>query len=106
STSSGNTLGVFTEGVQKGFSITAPADTTARTLTVHVGGWNSSCTFTAHLSDGSAADFVDTTTTATGQFDRNSTLTYASALPGQVLTVTWTMASSAGNLTVNGAALR
>ena len=39
--SSNNTSGVYISGIGNGFSITAPADTTQRTLTVYVGGWSS-----------------------------------------------------------------
>ncbi len=91
--SSNNLNGVYTAGVGQGFWFTAPADTTSRTLVVHVGGWISSGTLTAHLSDGSAANFTDTTATATGQFDRNYTLTYNAASAWQTLTITWTMAT-------------
>jgi hypothetical protein len=96
--------GVYLNGVQNGFSLTAPADTTSRVLVVHVGGFNSGGTLRAHLSDSSAADYVDVTATATGAFDRNYTLTYQ-ASAGQTLTVTWTNTSGAGNVTLNGAAL-
>ncbi len=97
-----NTNGVYTG---QGFSFTAPADTTARTLVVHVGGWKTGCTLTAHLSDGSAPDYVDTTVAASGQFDRNYTLTYNAATAGATLTVTWRYTSGAGNITLNAAAL-
>jgi len=103
--STNNTDGVYTSNVGNGFSITAPADTTSRTLTVHVGGWFSGGTLTARLSDGSATNFVDTTTAAIGQYDRNYTLTYNAASAGQTLTVTWVMASGTGNVTLNGAGL-
>src|SRR6185312_2153218 len=62
-------------------------------------------TLTAHLSDGSAADFVDTTPVASGQYDRNYVLTYQAASAGQTIRVTWTVATGSGNVTVNGAAL-
>ena len=100
-----NSNGLYISGAKNGFSFTAPADTTTRVLTVHVGGWNSSGTLTAHLSDGSAADFVDSTTAASGQYDRNYTLTYNAASAGQTLTISWVMAAGAGNVTLNGAAL-
>ena len=51
--------GIWISGIGEGFSFTTPADTNVRTLVVHVGGWNSGGTVTAHLSDGSAVDFVD-----------------------------------------------
>jgi len=60
-TSTNNANGVYIIGVGQGFSFTAPADLATRTLVVHVGGWNSGATLTAHLSDGSAADYTDTT---------------------------------------------
>ena len=105
--STNNTDGLYNSGVGNGFSITAPADTTSRTLTVHVGGWFSAGTLTAQLSDGSATNYVDTTASGTvGQYDRNYTLTYNAASAGQTLTVTWVMASGSGNVTLNGAALQ
>jgi hypothetical protein len=101
-----NLNGLYLSGTGKGFTITAPADTTTRTLVVHVGGWNSGGTLTAHLSDGSSADFVNTTSILSGQYDRNYTLVYHAAGVGKVLTVTWKMASGSGNVTLNGAALQ
>ncbi len=105
--SSNNMNGIYIVGAGQGFSFTAPADTTARTLAAHVGGWNSGGTLTAHLSDGSAPDFVDVTTAATGQYDRNYTLSYQAGSAGQTLTVSWVMSSglSYGNVTLNAAAL-
>jgi hypothetical protein len=99
-----NTTGLFISGVGQGFSFSAPADGTARTLTVHVGGWFSSGTLTAHLTDGSAPDFTNVTSMAFGQFDQNYTLTYQSASTATLI-VTWSMAAGTGNVTLNGAAL-
>lgn len=104
--SSANTNGIYIRNAGNGFSFAAPADTTTRTLNIHVGGWNSSGTLTARLSDGSAPDFTDTTSVATGQYDKNYTLTYHALSSGQNLTVTWTMAGGSGNVTLNGAALQ
>ena len=98
--------GVWINGLNEGFSLSAPADTTTRTLVVHVGGWYSGGTLTAHLSDGSSADFVDVTQPASGQFDRNYTLTYSAKSAGQTLTVTWLLTSGAGNVTLSAAALQ
>jgi hypothetical protein len=103
--SSTNRTGLYISGVGNGFSFAAPADSSSRTLAIHVGGWNSAGTLTAHLSDGSAADFVNTTPTASGQYDRNYLLTYQAASAGQTIRVTWTVAAGSGNVTVNGAAL-
>jgi len=106
-TSGTNNLGgVYIAGVNNGFSITAPADTTQRTLVVHVGGWSSTGTVTAHLSDGSAADFNNTAAgNLSAQYDVNYTLIYKAGSAGKTLTVTWKMASGTGNVTINAAAL-
>ena len=103
--SGNNNNGIYINSLANGFSLTAPADTGTRVLTVHVGGWLSGGTLTAHLSDNSAANYVDVTTPTGGQFDRNYTLTYSAASAGQTLTVSWAMTSGAGNVTLNGAAL-
>jgi hypothetical protein len=105
STSTTSKSGVYVAGIGNGFSITAPASTNSRTLTIYVGGWNSGGKLVAHLSDGSAVDFTNTTATASGQYDRAYTLTYTAASANQTLRVTWTMASGTGNVTVDGAAL-
>jgi hypothetical protein len=105
--STSNRNGIYISGTGQGFSFTAPADTTLRTLVVHVGGYKSGGILTAHLSDGSASDFIDVTPLATGQFDRNYTLTYQATAAG-TLTVTWKMNSgtSNGNVTLNAATLQ
>jgi hypothetical protein len=103
--SASNTNGLYISSTGNGFAITAPADTSSRSLTVYVGGWFSGGTLTAHLSDGSAPDFVDTTTSASGQYDRNYTLVYSALSSGQTLTVKWVVSSGSGNVTLNGAAL-
>jgi FG-GAP-like repeat len=103
--SSNNRNGFYISGVSQGFSLTAPADATLRTVVVHVGGYKSGGTLTAHLSDGSAADYIDVTAVAGGQYDRNYTLNYQAASAGQILTVTWKMTSGTGNVTLSGAAL-
>ena len=100
--------GSFIFGTGNGFTFTAPADTTQRTLIVHVGGFQSGGTLTAHLSDGSAVDYTNTSPTADDQYDRNYTLTYQAGTSGQTLRVTWTMVtsgSSNGNVTISAAAL-
>jgi hypothetical protein len=98
--------GVYVYHAGDGFSLTAPADLTSRELILHVGGWNSGATFTAHLSDGSAVDYTNTATGFAGQYDENYTLIYNAASAGQTLTVTWKMTSGAnGNVTLSAAAL-
>jgi Abnormal spindle-like microcephaly-assoc'd, ASPM-SPD-2-Hydin/Protein of unknown function (DUF1573) len=100
-----DTSGVFTPGIGNGFSFRAPADRSVRTLIVHVGGWYSSGTFTAHLSDGSQPDWVDVSPLVNGQYDRNYQITYSAASARQTLTISWTMSSGAGNVTLNAASL-
>jgi hypothetical protein len=88
-----------------GFSFTVTADTTVRTLVVHVGGQTSGGTLTATLSDGSAAKYQDTSPTQSSRYDRNYTLTYSAASAGQTLTIQWVNATASGNVSLGGAAL-
>jgi hypothetical protein len=82
--SDSNANGLYISAPQNGFSFTAAADSNTRSLTVHVGGYYSGGTLTAHLSDASAADYVDTTAAVTGQYDRNYTLSYSAASAGHL----------------------
>jgi hypothetical protein len=100
---------VFVSGVGRGFSFSAPADATTRILKVYVGGWQSSGTLTASLSDGSAPDYVQLHTpvlSATGQYGAVYTLTYKSASAGQTLRVRWVQTSgTTGNVSLQAATL-
>jgi hypothetical protein len=104
--SSNNAYGFYIDAIGNGFTFTAPAGTGVHTLTVHVGGWNSGGTMTAHLSDGSASDFTDSTNATSGQYDRNYTFTYNSVAAGQTLRISWVNNTATGNVTLNGAALK
>jgi hypothetical protein len=105
-TGTNDITGVFIAGIGSGFQMSAPADTKPRTLLVYVGGWVSSGKLVAHLSDGSAPDFVNSSiSSTTGQYDAVYTLTYHAASAGQRLVVQWIQASGAGNVTLQGAAL-
>ncbi|MEO8367681.1 MAG: hypothetical protein ABI806_00575, partial [Candidatus Solibacter sp.] len=105
-TATGSTTGIYIAG-QNGFRLTAPADTTVRTLKVYVGAFRTQGQFVAHLSDGSATDFVDTSVlnssgpTTLGVY----TVVYAAGAPGQTLTVTYTNTTAAGNVTLQAATL-
>ncbi len=88
--------GVYINSAQSGFRFTAPADTTARVLTVYVGAYFTGGTLTAHLSDGSAPDFVDVTSAVSGSYDRNYTLVYKAASAGQTLALSWVNSSGHG----------
>jgi hypothetical protein len=96
-TSTNNPSGFYILGIGNGLTFTAPADTSVRTLIVHVGGFHSGGILTAHLSDGSAADYTNTSSILNARYDRNYTLTYRASGPGQTLRVTWTMVSGNGN---------
>ena len=99
--------GVFISGANNGFQITVPAGAISRTLKVYVGAWHTQGRLVAHLSDGRAADYVDTSLSNTASPTSLGiyTLTFRAASDGQTLTVTFTNASSAGNVTLQAAAL-
>jgi PKD repeat protein len=100
-----NWKGVYIAGIGNGFQISAPADTTLRTLRVYVGGWKSGGKLTAHLSDNSAVDYVHSSFSGSWQYDGVYTLTYKAASAGQRISVKWTQTSGSGNVTLQGAAL-
>jgi len=95
--------GLWLNGVGHGYRFTAPAGVQERVLRVYVGGIEGAgCTLTAHLSDGSAPDYVSKTfdgnlsnswSPVPGGFTGVYTLRYRAAGPGQTLVVTWTLAS-------------
>jgi hypothetical protein len=100
--------GVLVRGLDNGFQITVPADTTSRTLTVYVGVQRTQGRLTARLSDQSAADYVDSTLVdANGTANGRYTIVYRAAVPGQLLTVTFRQATTAttGNVRMQGATL-
>jgi hypothetical protein len=104
-----STTGVYISGQNNGFKLTLPADTAVRTLKVYVGAWHTQGRMVAHLSDNSAADFVDTSLsntvspTSLGVY----TLTYQAASAGQTLTITFTQnLAGAGNVTLQAATLQ
>jgi hypothetical protein len=100
-----SSTGIYIAGVGNGFQITAPADTTQRTLAVYVGVWRSQGKMVAHLSDGSAADYVDTSlNNATSTTPGLYTFNYQAVSSGQTLTVTFTQINdTSGNVTLQGA---
>jgi YVTN family beta-propeller protein len=105
-TSTANLNGIYVDGVGNGFTVTVPASTTQRVITLYVGGWNSSARMNATLSDGSAAAYTQTVALNANAFVRAYTFTFRAGSAGQTLTMTWTVVSGAGNVTLNGAALR
>ena len=88
-------------GVGHGYTLSAPADTTERTLKLYVGGIEGARgKLTAKLSDGSAPEYVSTTWDANrsfewapipGEFSAVYTIRFRAAKPGQTLQVTWAL---------------
>jgi hypothetical protein len=86
-----STTGVYVSSVGNGFQITAPADTTQRTLTVYVDAYHAQGKMVAHLSDASSPDYVDTTINSVSPTVQGAyTFVYKAASSGQTLTVTFT----------------
>jgi hypothetical protein len=104
------TTGVYTNGTGAGFRITAPADTTTRTLKLYAGGQQSTANVVAHLSDGSAPDYTVSTTLEAGdqnnQFERTLTLIYRAASAGQTIRVDWLLSGANGFVHVHSATLQ
>ncbi|MFZ0589625.1 MAG: VCBS repeat-containing protein [Bryobacteraceae bacterium] len=91
----GTNTGVFVMGQNDGFTITVPADTTPRTLTVYAGVFEAQASVTATLSDFSAPPVVDTSVTdGTGSLSVAYTITYRAASSGQTLTFSLMEAST------------
>src|SRR5206468_3247773 len=80
------TTGVWAYGVPaagSGFLITAPADTTLRTLSVYVGAFAAAGKFEASLSDNSAAAYASSFTNQSNGESRAYSITYAAQSAGQ-----------------------
>jgi hypothetical protein len=83
-----NLLNLGTVG--SGAAITAAAATTARTLSVYVGGSNDTGLFEATLSDGCVTGYSASATNSR-EYYVVYRVTFKSAVPGTVLRVRWTM---------------
>jgi hypothetical protein len=95
-----------------GFQITAPANTTQKTLQVFVGAYAAAGQLTATLSDGSAPEFVSTPNATVSNAGNGPggvfSLAYSASSNGALLTVTWqvaTIRSTSANVTLQAAAL-
>jgi len=104
-----STTGVYVFGEQNGFTIVAPADLTAHTLTIYVGVYAAHGAFSAHLSDHSASAYTDDSlVNSSGVTNGAYTITYRAASAGQSLTVTFTdekLYSLFGNIELQAATL-
>ena len=76
-----------------GFGFTVPAGLQPRTLKVYVATNRADGTLTAHLSDGSAPDYVDVLPADTNQNTAVYTIGYQAGSVGQTLHVTWVESS-------------
>ena len=91
-------------GAGKGFTLTAPADTVSRTLTVYVGGYGSTGRIQASLSDGSAVA-IDQSISDAALYTRAVTITYVATSANQTLTFTYTQTSAGGLVALQAATL-
>jgi hypothetical protein len=82
-------------GLKAGYTFTAPADSTTRTLYLYLGGYSSSATLTAHLSNSSAADYV-ATYSGSGKYNELVTLTYSTTAANQHLILTYEKTGNIG----------
>lgn len=90
--------GIRITGTGSGFTLTAPAGTTTRTLVIYVSVRNSQGSFQASLSDNSAAPYADTSlSNAAGTTDGLYTVTYSAGSSGQTLTLTWQLQTDFGS---------
>jgi hypothetical protein len=101
--------GLWVIGVNNGYQITIPADTSTRTLKVYVGVCFTRGQFEASLSDGSAPVYIDTSlVNPSATSNRVYTLSYRAGSSGQTLTVKWTEIATFnfwGNVTFQAATL-
>jgi hypothetical protein len=90
--------GVWINGAPNGFSTTVPAGSAMRTLRMYVGAYNATGTFTAHLSDSSAPDYVDVAGigNASSSWAGVYEVTYRSVAQSATLAVTWVQSSAGG----------
>ncbi|MDJ0906416.1 MAG: sulfatase-like hydrolase/transferase, partial [Woeseiaceae bacterium] len=101
--SASTTAGLYFQGTGNGIVLTVPADTTAKRLQVHLGGWQARGQIEVSLSDGDAP-FVTTVEDLSTAFDRTLTVDFQAASPGQTLTVRYTLLAGA-NITLQAATL-
>jgi hypothetical protein len=76
-----------------GYSFTVPASTITHTLYVYAGGYSSGATLTAHLSDGSAADYV-ATASGSGLYTNLYAITFTAASASKTLTFSYVKSSN------------
>jgi hypothetical protein len=80
---------VFIKGLGIGFQLTVPADTSTHTLNLYVETFNTQGKFTAHISDASSPDIVDTSLSSTGSNPGAYKISFRAGSVGQTLTLTF-----------------
>ena len=108
STVSNTTSGIILTGLNHGFQLTVPSDTTTRVLKIYVGAYGADATISAYLSDGSgyaSTEFNDATNGHGGVY----TISYISASSNQLLTVKYLLTSvhnaDSANISLQAAAI-
>ncbi len=101
------TDGIYFNGLDNGYQITVPADTTKKILTLYAGGYNCQVQVQAALSDSSAPPYIDNSlvTAGGGAHAGAYTIEFAAGTNDQTLTVTVTCATDGGNCTLMAATL-
>lgn len=103
------TMGLlYWTGIGNAYEITVPADTAVRTLRLYLSGWSSNSRVDATLSDGSAPAFSQVLDDPSNVNNQVVTLTFSAASTGQTLTVRHTLVNDygvGGNIALQAATL-
>ena len=98
--------GIYVAGQGKGLQTTVPAGTTTHTLRLYVGAYNATGTLTAHLSDGSAPDYTDSSLGNTvSSWAGVYTLVFRSGSASATLNVKWVQNTAGGDVNWSAASL-
>ena len=102
--SASTTAGIYFSGTGNGFEFAVPADTTAKRLQVHLGGFRARGQVEVTLSDSTSPPYVATVEDLSGPYDRTLTIDFQAASAGQTLTVRYFMLTGS-NVTLQAATL-
>jgi hypothetical protein len=98
----GTNTGVTVGGQGSSFVYSVPCGTATRSLRLYVIIYQGTSKMTAHVSDSSSADYVDTMTDNSSATRARYTLSCRAASDGQTLTATFLMqADATGNATID-----